>query len=430
MAIGHISTGDTSSISKINEAIDRVNAFEDGKVDNVIGTGRVLGRSSASTGEVGSLIVTGGLEAVSGDLRIANEGVVSAKLGPGSVLNNKMADVPTNTFKGRVASGTGAPTDLTVAQMKTALGIAALETALSDEVTARTDADTAEANTRAAADTAETNARVAAVSAEASARAAADSAESQARALAVNNLQSQIDLRATKVELSEETEARQDAIADEAEARVASDAERPTYARVAGATRPGEATSYFTEELDGEAETLEPLPASDATASSSGKVAKLTGAGTIAPIAAWRIEPGHLYRVRFVIRRVIDTDDPANDAVRLGVRWLKSDKTGAATTELVNLLDLTVADGRAEYIFTLATVGADDVDAVSPVDGIYFRPFVRTFGGGETHVEVIQVVDATDAVVWSPDVELLMREIAALTAQVQSLTDRVTTLEA
>ncbi len=48
---------------------------------------------------------------------------------------------------------------------------------------------------------------------------------------------------------------------------------------------------------------------------------------------------------------------------------------------------------------------------------------------GMTHVEVIQVVDATDAVVWSPDVEILRREIAALTAQVQTLSDRVETLE-
>ncbi|MGQ3213017.1 MAG: hypothetical protein ACT6U0_28560 [Shinella sp.] len=418
MAIDHISTGDTGSISKINAAIDRVNAFEDGKIDNAIGSGRVLGRSSPDVGPVGSLVVTGGLEAASGDLRIANEGVTAAKLGPGSVLNNKMVDVPTNTFKGRVAAGAGSPTDLTVSQMKTALGIATLETGLSDEVTARSDADAAE-----------TDARIAAVNAEASTRASADTAESQARAIAVAGLQGQINLRATKVELAEEITARQSALTAEADARIAADAERPTYGRVSGATRPGEAISYFTDEVDGDPAVLAPLPGAAAVASAYGNVVKIAGAGIVAPVAAWRIEPGHLYRVRFVVRRAVDTEDPANDAVRLGVRWLKSDKTGAATTELANLLDITVADGRVEYVFTLATVGADDVDAAPPADGVYFRPFIRTFGGGETHVEVIQVVDATDAVVWSPDVELLMREIAALTAQVQSLTDRVTTLE-
>ncbi|MCJ8051679.1 hypothetical protein GB928_004185 [Shinella curvata] len=419
MAIGNISAGDTSSIAKINEAIDRVNVFEDSKVDNSIPTGRVLGRSTAGTGAVSALTVTGGLEAASSTLRIADNGVTTAKVASKAITNNELADAATQTFKGRLAAGSGPVSDLTVSQMKTALGISALEAGLSDEVSARTNAVNAEATTRANADAAESQARI-----------NGDTAETQARAIAVNNLQGQINLRATKSDLAEEAGARQ--AGDEAEAtmRVAADELRPTFSKVSGAIRPGEAPSFFTAEVDGEPDTLEPLSSADVAASTDGKVAKIDGAGVVAPVAVWRIEPGHLYRVRFVLRRAVDTDDPANDAIRLGVRWLKSDKSGSATAALANLLDVTVADGRVEYVFTLATVSGDDVDAVSPPDGVYFRPFVRAFGSGETYVEVIQVVDATDAVVWSPDVELLMREIASLTAQVISLNDRVSSLEA
>lgn len=323
MAIGNISAGDTSSIAKINEAIDRVNVFEDSKVDNSIPTGRVLGRSTAGTGAVSALTVTGGLEAASSTLRIADNGVTTAKVASKAITNNELADAATQTFKGRLAAGSGPVSDLTVSQMKTALGISALEAGLSDEVSARTNAVNAEATTRANAINAEATTRANADAAESQARINGDTAETQARAIAVNNLQGQINLRATKSDLAEEAGARQ--AGDEAEAtmRVAADELRPTFSKVSGAIRPGEAPSFFAAEVDGEPDTLEPLSSADVAASTDGKVAKIDGAGVIAPVAVWRIEPGHLYRVRFVVRRAIDTEDPANDAVRLGVRWLK-----------------------------------------------------------------------------------------------------------
>ncbi len=260
--------------------------------------------------------------------------------------------------------------------------------------------------------------------------------EVSARASGDASLQAQVNLRATATALSAETSARQAAdgnlqgqIAAEVDTRAAEDAKRPLFAQAQPPIRPGEAIRFFTGSLDGEPTGMQPLPDADSVSSTYGRAAQIDGAGIVAPMAAWRLEPGHLYRLRFVVRRVVDTEDPSNDAVRLGVRWLKSDKTGAGSTALANILDLTVEDGRVEYVFTLAAADAPDVDAVPPVSGIYFRPFVQAFGSGMTHVEVIQVVDATDAVVWSPDVEILRREIAALTAQVQTLSDRVHTLE-
>jgi hypothetical protein len=230
--------------------------------------------------------------------------------------------------------------------------------------------------------------------------------------------------------ISTEAAVRAQAISAEAGARSSEDAKRPTFAQSRPADRPGEAIGFFTSAVDGEPSGLSPLPSSAVVTSQYGKVAKIDGAGVVAPVAAWRIEPGHLYRVRFVVFRAVDTEDPSNDAVRLGVRWLGSGKTGVGTTELANVLDLTVEDGRVERVFTLATAAASDVDATPPAGSIYFRPFVRAFGAGVTYVEVIQVIDATDAVVWSPNIEQLQGQIASLTAQLQALADRIEALEA
>lgn len=59
----------------------------------------------------------------SGDVASVGDGVqtIAAK----AVTNAKMADVATQTFKGRVTAGSGVPEDLTVAQVKTLLGIGA-----------------------------------------------------------------------------------------------------------------------------------------------------------------------------------------------------------------------------------------------------------------------------------------------------------------
>lgn len=205
---------------------------------------------------------------------------------------------------------------------------------------------------------------------------------------------------------------------------------RPTFAQSVAPIRPGEAVSFFTAQLIGRPESMSPLPADSVAASDAGQVVALVGAGQIAPIYPWRIEPGRVFNIRFVVKRSVNTEDPSNDAVRLGVAWLKSDCAGAGTTDLANLLDITTDDGRLEFNFRLATAAANDIDAIPPTAGVYFRPFVKTFGSGITHVEVIEVTDATNSVAWSPNVDLLRREIAGLTARLQIALDRIEALEA
>ena len=53
----------------------------------------------------------------------ANDAWVPIAAADGSVTNAKLADVATETMKGRIAAGTGAPQDLTVAEVQTLLGI-------------------------------------------------------------------------------------------------------------------------------------------------------------------------------------------------------------------------------------------------------------------------------------------------------------------
>lgn len=90
-----------------------------------IATDRLIGRDTAGTGAPEALTVTGGLEftgtgiqrsALTGDVT-ATAGSNTTAIANDAVTNAKLADVPTLTVKGRVAVGTGDPTDLTTAEL-------------------------------------------------------------------------------------------------------------------------------------------------------------------------------------------------------------------------------------------------------------------------------------------------------------------------
>lgn len=243
--------------------------------------------------------------------------------------------------------------------------------------------------------------------------------ETSARQHAVTGLQKKI---------GDETSARQKAIAAEADARSkqvaalqGADNDRPRFAQAVVPPRPGEEIRYFTAMIDGEPADLTPLSDDEVGISASGKVAVLAGAKRVAPIGAWRVEPGCVYRVRFVVQRAVDTEDPANDAVRLALRWLDAKKSGVSTTICADLVDIVRNSGRVEYTVVFARVDGGDIDLTAPAAAVYVRPFVQAFGSGVTHVEVIEIADLTMAVAWSPDVSTFRNEVAGLEQRLADL---------
>jgi hypothetical protein len=100
-----------------------------------ISTDSILGRDTAGTGSIEVLGLGGGVEIVGGGLQLAQiggggndlligAGGASANIIDGKVTNGKLGDVPTATIKGRVAGGSGPPTDLTTAQATTLIDVA------------------------------------------------------------------------------------------------------------------------------------------------------------------------------------------------------------------------------------------------------------------------------------------------------------------
>lgn len=219
-------------------------------------------------------------------------------------------------------------------------------------------------------------------------------------------------------------------INEEALSREIEDDIRPTFSQVSMmGSRPGDSPDIFCSSLDGDAGGVSELAASVAV-NSSGSVVEIVGAGKVATRRCYRLEPGRQYQIRFVVQRSADTDDPANDAIRLGVRWLNKNKVGLLTTHLSNLMDVLVSSGRLNYQFTVALTDADNVDAVPPgIETVYFRPFVQTFGDGTTAIEVIDVVDLSLASDWSPDVTEYRREVAGLQQRLAEALDRIQALE-
>lgn len=100
-------------------------------------TQTIKGRTTAGTGDPEDLTVSQvktmlGLTgtnsgdqtiALTGDVTGSGTGTFAATIAGNAVSNSKLADMATQTFKGRTTAGTGDPEDLTVAQVKTMLSL-------------------------------------------------------------------------------------------------------------------------------------------------------------------------------------------------------------------------------------------------------------------------------------------------------------------
>lgn len=114
---------------------------------------------AAAAADLAALTTTVGTKADAASLKALalRDTVATAHIDNAAVTNAKLANMATARFKGRVAAGTGAPEDLTAAQVKTALAIApadvsGLQAALEDLTSRLLAAETALAALQAKVD--------------------------------------------------------------------------------------------------------------------------------------------------------------------------------------------------------------------------------------------------------------------------------------
>ena len=149
----------------------------------------------------------------------------------------------------------------------------------------------------------------------------------------------------------------------------------------------------------------------------------------MAPVGLRAVEVNRLYKLRAVVRRQADTTDPAGDAVRFGVAWYGADRNllAALPQSVFVEVALTVADGRQMWpALVSATPGAflNGLNAplpaviAAPTGAFYMRPFVQTFGGGVTDLEVLECADVSDANLINLTSDGLAARIARLEAAI------------
>ena len=128
------------------------------------------------------------------------------------------------------------------------------------------------------------------------------------------------------------------------------------------------------------------------------------------------LEPARLYQGRFVVRRRINSSDPANDAVRAAVAWYDQNKILLSVAIVENINDLTVASGRQQRITTFSRSSGAGAAIVAPSAARYARLYAQTFGSADsqTDVEVLDTTDLTDLAAWSPDVSVFDGRLVAL----------------
>ena len=181
------------------------------------------------------------------------------------------------------------------------------------------------------------------------------------------------------------------------------------------AARPGDVPAAFITDPSLLASVLSSNVGPAATA--TGRVMRISGAGVLAPVALRPIEAGRLVKVRAVVRRYVDTRDPAGDAIGLFLAWYGADRAMLAIPTQVAIALLTVARGPLQLG---ALVSPDIGDASTlrpPAEAAYLRPFVQTWGDTPTtDVEVLETADVTDFGGVSLDLDAVVNRLATVEA--------------
>ncbi|GAN52071.1 hypothetical protein ME121_6182 [Methylobacterium sp. ME121] len=357
-------------------------------------------------------------------------------------------------LEGRVASAQGAVTAEVIARQQAVSGEAqARDAAVTAEAQARQQAVSSEANTRAVAIAsatkdlgqriselrdslsdalrAETQARTTADAAEQMGRVEAIAAQAKALADAVAEIEAQIAVKADSTALTQQ-------IADAVAAiRVVTDGISATITTqrldfTAYPGRPGDAPTRYTfvtaaAALAGPRAALPLIPPAMLAGTESGAVVRVDGAGIVAGRAACPLEPGRLYRSRYVIQRRANPADPSGDAVLCGLVYLdQSLRVLGAVVPVRTYSSLVTANGRQECEALIARSTGLGAAFRAPASARFMVPVVALFGPDAlTDVEVLSIEDVTGAFVLAPPPDGLeariMDAIGALVGRVQVL---------
>lgn len=237
-----------------------------------------------------------------------------------------------------------------------------------------------------AGNAAQTGAINAAAAAAAAAQADADAAQADATQALADAAAAQADADAALVAAAEAAEMDIDAVVP---------------------SRPGDAVAIYGQTKVGQPDDAVPIDPAWVAISLAGSVVRVTAATaadpqTVAPIAAYPIEPGRIYEMRWRVQRQVNPIDPLNDSVTCAVQWLTNAKAANSSTTIANL-PLAVADGVVERIALvgIAPLPGTSLDYTAPLGTIYARPFVDCYGGDAhtTDIITIDVLDVTSAFV-------------------------------
>lgn len=179
------------------------------------------------------------------------------------------------------------------------------------------------------------------------------------------------------------------------------------------AARPGDTPGlHGTGIAAGQPEAIDPL--THAVVTQDGAVGRIVGAGIISDRRLTAMEPDRKYRVRFVLRRGVNSANRSS-VIRLGVAWYDRAKVARvpAYTVVSELTDLTTSDGRTVVEVTVARTAP--ADFVAPSGTIYTRPYVQsTDADGAIDVEILEITDLTGLVSFAPDVSDFASRLGAM----------------
>jgi len=350
-------------------------SFTLAKLQN-LSAGRLVGAESA--GSATQIAAGTGLEINTGNLRLADAGTTNAKL----------ANMAEGTVKMRRAgAGTGAPTDTTLANLKADLSL--------DNVD-----NTSDATKNAAAATLTNKTLTAPVITSPTGIVKGDVGlgnvdNTSDAAKPVSTLtQSALDLKATVSALDRRFDG--------------------------DVRRPGDSPLSFTTSLSGgDPSETAPLTVDDTTSGVDGRIVAISAARPfIALRALSAMEDGREYRLRYAVRRLVNSPDPANDAVTVVLKWYDQNKLplagGSASTTIASLTTLSTGSGLVGGTRIFGRASGGNVQTVAPAGAVYANAYVTNYGvTPQTAVVILDIDDTTDYVVASPDLSSVESRLAA-----------------